>query len=102
ASGGSRASTNGRSAGDESGLKSAILPVATAAAGAAAGVLGTAALRRKGKSPRKVLGLSVPGLGPGVEKLGEQVGEAARQFNRLANEVRTARERAEKIAKAFS
>jgi hypothetical protein len=83
-------------------LKSAILPVATAAAGAAAGVIGGAAFRRKVQSPRKVLGVPVPGLGSGVEKLGEQVGEAAKQFSRLANEVRVARERAEKIAKAFS
>jgi hypothetical protein len=54
------------------------------------------------RSQRKVLGVSVPEVGSGMERLGRQLGEAARQFAKLAGEVRAARERAEKIGKALS
>lgn len=65
-------------------------------------MIGGAAFQRKAQAPRKILGIPIPERSSGVEKLGQQVGEAAKQFNRLANEVRAARERAEKVAKAFS
>jgi hypothetical protein len=78
------------------------LPVVTAIAGAAAGVIGGTAIGRRLRSQRKVLGVSVPEVGSGMETLGRQLGEAARQFAKLAGEVRAARERAEKIGKALS
>lgn len=74
----------------------------TAIAGAAAGVIGGTAIGRRLRSQRKVLGVSVPEVGSGMERLGRQLGEAARQFAKLAGEVRAARERAEKIGKALS
>jgi outer membrane murein-binding lipoprotein Lpp len=83
-------------------LKSAALPVATAVGGVAVGVLGGVALNRKGQPKRKLLGASIPAIGSGAEKLASQIGQAATQLSRLANEVRAAREQAAKIAKAMS
>jgi hypothetical protein len=79
------------------------MPVVTAMAGAAAGVVGGVVLGRKGKSPRKVLGVKIPGTGgAGFDGLAKNVGVAANQLGKLAGEVREARERAEKIGKALS
>jgi hypothetical protein len=66
--------------------------------GLAGGVLlGRTALQRD----RKVLGVSVPSkieLGA----IGQQLGEAGRQFGKLASEVRTVREKAEQVGKALT
>jgi hypothetical protein len=81
------------------------MPVVTAVAGAAAGVVGGMILGRKGKAPKKVLGLKVPGTGGGgmnFDGLAKNVGNAASQLGKLAGEVREARERAEKVGKALS
>ncbi|MBV9309614.1 MAG: hypothetical protein JOZ73_02210 [Solirubrobacterales bacterium] len=83
-------------------MKSAALPVATAVAGAAVGVLGGVALNRKDRPRRKLLGVSVPTVGPSAQKLARQIAEAAGQFSRLASEVHAAREQAAKIGKALS
>lgn len=88
---------------DGGGLKSAVMPVVTGVVGAAAGVLGGVVLGRKSKPKRKVLGVSIPVTGGGgIDGLAGQVGEAAKQFGRLAGEVRQTRERAEKIGRALS
>jgi hypothetical protein len=79
------------------------MPVVTAVAGAAAGVVGGVILGRKAKAPKKVLGMKVPGTGGGgFDGLAKNVGNAANQLGRLAGEVREARERAEKVGKALS
>jgi hypothetical protein len=97
-------STKGKAARAGSGVKSVVLPVATAVGGAAIGVIGGAVLNRKSRPKRKVLGVSVPrvGVGPDLEKLARQIGDAAGQFGRLAGEVHAAREQAAKIGKALS
>lgn len=70
--------------------------------GAGVGVAGGVILGRRGAhSQRKVLGVAVP------EKIdfggvAEQIGEAGRQFGRLAGEMRTVREKAEQIGRILS
>jgi hypothetical protein len=76
--------------------------MATAAAGVAGGVvLGRTALQRN----RKILGIPVPGSArtPKIDlsDMSKQIGEAGRQFGKLASEVRAAREKAEKISRAI-
>jgi hypothetical protein len=74
-------------------------PVATAMAGAAAGM----ALAQRGKRRKKVLGMSIPGTGSsGVGDLAKSVGDASKQLARLADEVSTGRKKAEEIGKALS
>lgn len=76
------------------------VPVVTAALGVAGGaLLGRQALQRR----RKVLGVPVPNA-PKVDLAGvaQQVGEAGRQFARLAGEVRAVRDKAEQIGRALS
>src|SRR5438270_3059699 len=91
-----RASENG------SGRASLVVPMATGAIGGAAGLVGGALFARRARSQRRrVLGIPMPGTG-GVDGLAKQVGEAAKQFGRLAGEVHEARERAEKVGKALS
>lgn len=76
-----------------------VLPMASAAAGVAGGVvLGRTALQRN----RKILGIPVPGSKVDLSDMSKQIGEAGRQFGKLAGEVRAAREKAEKISKALS
>jgi hypothetical protein len=78
--------------------------------GTAAGVVGGAVLgSRFAKKPKKVLGVSVPGTGGGlnsvakeVAKATKQVKRASKQFGDLADEVRTVRKKAEKVGDAFS
>ncbi|HEY2440414.1 MAG TPA: hypothetical protein VG371_01090 [Solirubrobacteraceae bacterium] len=73
--------------------------MASAAAGVAGGVvLGRTALQRN----RKILGIPVPGSKVDLSDMSKQIGEAGRQFGKLAGEVRAAREKAEKISKALS
>jgi len=80
--------------------KSAIFPVASAMAGAAAAL---ALAQRRGNRRKKVLGISIPGTGAsGVDGLAKNVGEAGKQLARLADEVRTGRKKAEEIGKALS
>ena len=92
--------TSGQSGGGGSAIARAALPLATAAAGTVAGVL--LGRRRRGRS-RKVLGVSIPGTGGGgVDALAKSIGEAGKQLGKLADEVRTGREKAEQIGKALS
>ncbi|MDQ6834579.1 MAG: hypothetical protein M3016_00140 [Actinomycetota bacterium] len=71
----------------------------SAAAGVAGGVvLGRTALQRS----RKALGVPVPSKKFEFNGLAGQVGEAGRQFGKLAHEVRSVREKAEQIGRAIS
>jgi hypothetical protein len=70
----------------------------SAAVGLAGGLaLGRAALQRN----RKVLGVSVPSK-IDLSGVGQQLGEAGRQFGKLASEVRAVREKAEQIGKVLT
>src|SRR5437764_1227847 len=92
-----RTATNGQSARDK--LTSLGVPIATATIGVAGGVLiGRTAAQRA----RTVLGIPVPTVKVDLAGIGQQVGEAARQFGKLANEVRTVREKAEQLGRAVS
>jgi|SRR5438270_7528899 len=79
-------------------LTNAGISALSAAIGVAGGVLlGRTAAQRD----RKVLGVPVP------EKIdlggvGQQIGDAGRQFGKLASEVRTVREKAEQIARLLT
>lgn len=86
-------------------VKSVAIPVGTAVVGAAAGVVGGVVLgRTKMTRKRKVLGIPMPGSPSrdGVEYLAKNVGEAGKQFNKLADEVCAARKKAESVGKALS
>ena len=75
------------------------IPAVTGALGVAGGVLlGRTTLKKN----RKVLGVPIPGVKIDMADMSKQIGEAGKQFSRLANEVKTARERAEKIGKAIT
>jgi hypothetical protein len=79
-----------------------IVPMASAAIAAAAGVVGGVVLdRTKLSRRRKVLGVSVPGTGRGFDGFARHVGEAGKQLGRLATEVRETREKAEQVGKAL-
>ena len=80
------------------------LPMASAAVGAAAGMVGGIVLERRGiKRPRKkVLGVPMPGSRNGLDGLAKEVGKAGKQFGKLATEVRTTREKASEVGKALS
>jgi hypothetical protein len=92
--------TSAGSPGGGSAMARAVVPLATAAAGTVAGVL--LGRRTRGR-PRKVLGVSIPGTGGGgVDALAKSIGEAGKQLGKLADEVRTGREKAEQIGKALS
>jgi hypothetical protein len=80
--------------------------VATGAAGLLGGViLGT----RLSNKPKKVLGVPIPGTGSGLNGVAKQVKKAGKQFQKtskqvadLTDEVRTARQKAEDVAKVIS
>jgi hypothetical protein len=96
-SGSSRApSGNGRSQNDQSGhgtIASIGIPVVTGAIGVAGGVLlGKTALQRN----KKILGIPLP-IKIDLSDASHQIGEAGRQFGKLAQEVKTVRERAEQL-----
>ena len=78
------------------------IPAVTGALGIAGGLLlGRTALQRN----RKVLGMTLPAVKvkkADLSDVSRQIGEAGRQFGRLAREVQTAREKAEKISRAIS
>jgi len=78
------------------------VPVASAAVGTAAGIVGGALLGRRLRSRRKVLGIPVPGTRGGFDGLAGQVGKAAKELGRLASQVQATRETAEKVGKALS
>ena len=82
---------------------SVVKPVVTAALAAAAGVVGGVVLdRTKLTRKKRVFGVPVPGTGRGLNGLAHQVGEAGKQFGKLASEVREAREKAERVGRALS
>jgi hypothetical protein len=84
-------------------VKTVAAPVATAAIGAAAGVLGGVMLgRTKLAGKRKVMGIKLPRGSSGIDSLAKNAGEAGKQFGRLAGEVRTARKKAEEIGKVLT
>jgi hypothetical protein len=96
-------STNGGGGSDlmRTALDKAAIPLASITVGVAGGiVLGRTALQRN----RKALGLSVPTPGRRVDfrGLGQHIGEAGRQFAKLAQEVHAVREKAEQIGRAIS
>lgn len=77
-----------------------VLPITTAAAGVAGGII---LARTKLQNQRKLLGVTLPGHKKvDLSDLSKQVGEAGRQFGNLANEVRQAREKAEQISRVLS
>jgi len=70
---------------------------------AAAGVVGGVVLdRTKLGRKKRVMGIPMPGTGKGLDGFTRQIGEAGKQFGKLANEVKEARERAEQVGKALS
>jgi len=74
------------------------VPAVTGALGVAGGMLlGRTALKRN----RKVLGIPIPGMKVDMVNVSKQISDAGRQFGRLASEVQTAREKAEKISRAI-
>jgi hypothetical protein len=72
--------------------------MATAAAGAAAGLV----LGRTRRRPRKVLGISIPGSRNGLDGVVKEIRRAGEQLGNLANEVQTTRKKAEDVGKAIS
>lgn len=79
-------------------VREALTAVVGATVGVAGGVLlGRTALARE----RKVLGVPLPNK-IDLSGVGQQIGEAGRQFGRLAGEVRGVREKAEQIGRALS
>jgi hypothetical protein len=75
------------------------VPFITGAIGVAGGVLlGRTALHRN----PKILGVRVPSVKVDLANVSKQVGAAAKQFGRLANEVQQAREKAEQLGRAIT
>ena len=71
-------------------------------AGAVIGVAGGVLLGRgAAERDRKVLGVPVP-TKIDLGGVGQQIGEAGRQFGNLASEVRTVREKAEQVGRALT
>jgi len=83
-------------------VTNAAVPAVTGAIGIAGGVLlGRTALQRN----KKILGVTVPGVKVkkvDVSNMTKTISEAGRQFGKLAGEVKSAREKAEKISRALS
>ena len=80
--------------------------LATGAAGLVGGVLVGTKLKNK---PKKVLGMSIPGTGSGlngvakqVKKAGKQLKQTSKQVSELTDEVRNAKKKAEEVGKAIS
>jgi hypothetical protein len=75
------------------------IPAVTGAVGVAGGILlGRTALQRN----KKILGIPVPGVKIDMSDLSKNIGDASRTFGKLASEVKSARQKAEKISQAFS
>jgi hypothetical protein len=94
-----RTASNG--AGSQSG-NGALVRLGVGALGAAVGLAGGVALGRTAlQRNRKVLGVAVPSK-IDLSGVGQQLGEAGRQFGKLASEVRAVREKAEEIGKVLT
>ena len=79
-----------------------IVPVATGTIGAAAGIAGGVLLGRSaGKRSKHILGVNVPQPKTGLSDVARSINSAGKEFGKLANEVRTARQKAEQIGKAL-
>jgi hypothetical protein len=74
------------------------VPVASAAIGAVAAV---ALEQRRMDRRRKVFGIPLPRR-TGVDGLARSIGEAGKQFGKLADELRESREKAQQVGKALS
>jgi hypothetical protein len=75
------------------------ISVVSAGAGIAGGILvGRNAFAKK----RTALGIPLPNAKIDFGGLAQHVGEAGRQFGRLAQEIRTVREKAEQVARTIS
>jgi hypothetical protein len=78
------------------------IPAVTGALGVAGGVLlGRTALQKQ----TKIFGIKVPRVPTArvdMSDMSKQIGEAGKQLGNLAREVKTAREKAEKISRAIS
>lgn len=108
---GAAKSTTGTTTSTTGAAGSSKLPIIAGLATGAAGLIGGAVLGKRlaGSKPKRVLGIQVPGTGSGMDALAKQVGKAAKQFKKaskqvgeLTDEVRTAREKAEEVGRAFS
>jgi hypothetical protein len=95
----SRSSSNGnRSQSGNGTLVNLGISALSATIGVAGGVLlGRTALQRN----HKLLGVSVPSK-VDLTGIGQQIGEAGRQFGKLASEVRAVREKAEQVGKLLA
>jgi hypothetical protein len=77
------------------------ISLVTGAIGVAGGIAGGILLGRNALSRnRKVLGVDVP-TKVDLTGVGQQIGEAGKQFGKLAGEVRSVREKAEQIARVL-
>jgi hypothetical protein len=83
-------------------MKNATVPMASAAVGAVAGIVGGVVLGRRHRRPRKVLGIAIPGTGNGLDGVAKEIRKAGKQFANLAGEVHTTRKKAEDVGKALS
>jgi hypothetical protein len=78
------------------------MSVVTGAIGVAGGIAGGILLGRSALSRnRKVLGVQVP-TKVDFAGVSQQIGEAGRQFGKLAGEVRSVREKAEQLARVLN
>jgi hypothetical protein len=78
------------------------ISLVTGAIGVAGGIAGGILLGRNALSRnRKVFGVEMP-TKVDFTGVGEQIGEAGKQLGKLAGEVRSVREKAEQVARAFS
>ena len=98
ASSATQAASNGHSQGDHGKIATLGMSAAAATIGVAGGVLlGRTALQRN----RKVLGVKLP-VKVDLSDVTKQVGEAGKQFGKLAGEVRAVRQKAEQVGRAIS
>jgi hypothetical protein len=79
------------------------ISLVTGAIGVAGGIAGGILLGRSAASRnnRKVLGLEIP-TKVDFAGVSQQIGEAGKQFGKLAGEVRSVREKAEQIARVLN
>jgi hypothetical protein len=78
------------------------ISLVTGALGVAGGIAGGILLGRSALSRnRKVLGVEVP-TKVDFTGVGQHIGEAGKQFGKLAGEVRSVREKAEQVARALN
>jgi hypothetical protein len=90
--------SRGTSGGSRGAFANVGIPIVTGAAGIAGGVLlGRTALQRN----KKFLGIPLP-TKIDFSDVTQQIGEAGRQFGKLAQEVKAAREKAEQVGRAIS